>query len=470
MGTYKTYFDKNTTIIKNSEVNTGRNPVSELYFGEQTSRFLIYCSFSELLGKIQRKDIILDSNVKHYLKIKNTTNYDVTKVMSEDHNLTFQDNYHSSSFDLELKIMKEFWDEGSGYDFIQTQSNIYNRDFSKEPANWFNGTYNAPFLIKGGMLSNTAVGTQHFDQGNENVSIEITNIVNEILVSGVTSEVVVISGATGTTYSYQGFCLKYTDQYESLTFGDKRISAFGLFTKYTQTFFEPYIETVYDDYICDDRVNFHLNKTNKLFLYINVDGEMTNSDTLPTCKINGTFYTVTQKSRGIYYVSIFANSTIFDSYTEYRDIWAGIVINGVTRPSVSLKFFPKEDVDYYQTGSQILESVRYGISLSGIKNEEKLTQGEMRKVIVHVRKPYTVEQNDVIISKLYYRMYIKQGPNQVEVIPWSPVNQIYNTNSFTIDTVCLVPQIYYVDIKVQRNGEINLYDNELKFSIINKYE
>ena len=70
MGIYRTYFDKNNTIIKDSDVNTGRNQVSELYFGENISRLLFYCSFDELKNKVDGKEIILENNVKHYLKIK----------------------------------------------------------------------------------------------------------------------------------------------------------------------------------------------------------------------------------------------------------------------------------------------------------------------------------------------------------------------------------------------------------------
>jgi hypothetical protein len=119
-------------------------------------------------------------------------------------------------------------------------------------------------------------------------------------------------------------------------------------------------------------------------------------------------------------------------------------------------------------GSDIMEPTRYGVSLSGIKREEKIGQGEKRKVYVHLRKPYTVEQNDVL-SKIYYRLYIKQGTNQVEILDWQNIDKTYNSNSFTIDTTWLVPQVYYIDIKVDRNGEVNQYTEELKFSITNKF-
>jgi hypothetical protein len=51
----KTYFDKNNTIVSNSNVNTGLNPVTELFYGgnsgqEKYSRFLFH--FDEILKVI----------------------------------------------------------------------------------------------------------------------------------------------------------------------------------------------------------------------------------------------------------------------------------------------------------------------------------------------------------------------------------------------------------------------------------
>jgi hypothetical protein len=164
---------------------------------------------------------------------------------------------------------------------------------------------------------------------------------------------------------------------------------------------------------------------------------------------------------------VFADSDVFDSYVEYNDIWSGITVNGVSRPNIRLKFITKEENDYYQIGSDIMEPIKYGISLSGIMREEKINQGENRKVYVHLRKPYTVEQKDVV-THVYYKLYIKQGANKVEILDWQPVNRTYNSNSFNIDTTWLVPQIYFIDIKVERNGEINTYNEELKFIVPSK--
>jgi hypothetical protein len=481
MGVYRTYFDKNNTIVKDSLINTGRNQVSELYFGGKKSRFLFFCSFDEIKNKVNNKEIIIENGVKHYLKIKSTSNFDVSPFLSENNNLLFSDKYRSSSFDLELRPIEEFWDEGFGYDFeLNPLSLPQNRDFSEEPSNWFNKTYAEDFLIPGGVLGEQ-IAKQHFDLGNEDVYMDITDFVNNIITSGVTTGIteVCFTGTTtgsttcvtGITGNYFGFCLKYTDEYENIEFEDDKSFIYGLFTRHTQTFFEPFIETVYDDQIRDDREHFYLDKINRLYFYVNVDGKLQNLDKLPIFNIEGVVFVnqpiVKQQSKGVYYVEFFADSNTFDSFVEYKDIWSNIKINGINRPNVKLRFVTKNYQDYYQLGSSIADNQRYGVSLSGIKREEKIKQGEVKKVNVHVRKEFTVSENDVI-SNVFYNLYIKQGANVVQILDWQPINKS-NINFFTIDTTWLIPQVYFVDIKIEQNGEVIIYNEELKFSIINKF-
>jgi hypothetical protein len=466
MGIYRTYFDKNNTIIQNSYANTAKNPVSELFFGNGFSRFLLYCSFDEIKAKYDA-GVFQTGTTKHYLKIKNTSNFDVSQRLSVYNDIVFSDKYRAASFDLELKATKEPWDEGTGYDF---QYNILNSaqdtPYRLEPSNWYQSTTVDNFITSGITLSNQ-ITTQHFDNGDEDIVMEITDFVNELLVSGVTTGITSGITQTGMTYSYTGFCLKFTDAYEDFSYTDGNARAMGLFTKYTQTFFEPFIETVYDDKIVDDRVSFYPNKENRLYLYVNVDGQMTNLDSLPTCTISGTGYTATHQTSGTYYVTVPATGTTFLSYKKYNDIWSNIYINGTQRPNITLSFVPKESTDYYQIGSDVMEPTNYGISVSGIKHDEKVTQGEIRKVYVHLRKPYTVAEYDVL-TKVYYNLYIKQGQNKIDILDWQEVSRVYNSNTFTIDTTWMVPQIYYVDIKVERNGGVYIYNEEMRFEVPSK--
>lgn len=453
MGIYRTYFDKNNTIVYDSFLNTGRNPVSELYFGDALSRFLFFCDFSELKNKVDNKEITEDSNPRHYVKIKNTSNFEVLPYLSNDNRLQLGDNFRPTSFDLELKPVNEFWDEGMGYSFNRQTGDFFgNRSYSLEASNWFFRTQSELFSFSGAVEENsTVIATQHFDNGNEDVFLDVTDYVNDIIFSGATNE---------------GFCLKYTDEFENMGTINKRVYALGLFTRHTQTFFEPFIETVYDDLIVDDRTSFYQNKENNLYLYVNIDGELRNLDELPTCEIMGVSYTPKQKTKGVYYVTVYSDPLLFDDYTEYNDVWSNLIYNGNTLNDVTLRFICKPQNEYYGIGHDVTEPVNYGISISGINHQEKLDQGEKRKVFVNIREPYTVEQVNVL-TNVYYRLHVKQGRAIMPIIDWMPVNKVYNNNNFTIDTSWLIPQIYHIDIKVIRNGVINLYTDELKFEVVN---
>ena len=55
----------------------------------------------------------------------------------------------------------------------------------------------------------------------------------------------------------------------------------GFFTRHTQTYYEPFVETSYNNPIRDDRKNFYRGKVNRLYLYTNLGGEPTNLDSKP---------------------------------------------------------------------------------------------------------------------------------------------------------------------------------------------
>ena len=459
MGIYRTYFDKNNTIVRGSLVNTAKNPVSELYCGANVSRFLFYVDFTNLQNMVSDKTINLDSNVRHILKINNVSDFDTLYYLNNDNNLQIGDDLRAASVDIEIRPLTQYWDEGNGYDFIPDLL-LGDNSYELMASNWYSATINTPFLTSGATFTNTILGSQHLDNGNENIEIDITNFVNQILTTGVT-----VNTYTGTSHNYQGFCLKYSDATENALTGSTR--TLGLYTKYTPNFFEPFIETIYDDLIYDDRVNFYPNKDNNLFLYVNINNNLTNLDTLPTCTFSGTTQTVYQKSKGVYYITIPANiSANLDTYVQYTDIWSGLVINGNSLPNVSLKFIPLDNSTYFNIGSQTVEPVKYGISLSGIKFGETLPQNNLRRVNVLLRRPYTLNDYD-FIDGLYYRMYVKQGNNIVDVVDWQQVSKSYNNHYFNIDTSWMIPQTYYIDIKTVVGGEINIYNEELKFTINN---
>ena len=99
-------------------------------------------------------------------------------------------------------------------------------------------------------------GEQFFEKGNENVCLDITDYVNGLISSGITSVNLGLAYSPGLESAPQ----------ESLCYT-------GFFTRDTQTVYEPFMETTYDDLIQDDRCEFHLDKSNRLYLYVNMREE-----------------------------------------------------------------------------------------------------------------------------------------------------------------------------------------------------
>ena len=60
MSIHRSYFSKNDTILYDNYVNTGRNPVTQLYFGSSPtsfaplsfSRFIFHLDLTELIAKV----------------------------------------------------------------------------------------------------------------------------------------------------------------------------------------------------------------------------------------------------------------------------------------------------------------------------------------------------------------------------------------------------------------------------------
>lgn len=453
MSIIRTYFDKNNTIISDlgASVNTGRNPVSEIFYGVNKSRFLFYVDLEEIRQKISSKSIDIPSITRHTLKMKNTSNFDVLPFRDYRGQIQFSNKQHSTSFDLELLPVSEYWDEGIGYDFQLVSSNTDESAFLLGASNWTNRTNENTWVNEGSVQTGaTMITTQHFDKGNEDLELDITDYVNTIL-----------TGATG----YAGFCLKYTDYFENVALAENKYV--GFFTRHTHTFFEPFIETEYNDLVKDDRKNFILDQSCNLVLYVFKQGNLFNLDQLPVCSIGAANFTVTHISTGIYSADVLLSSGTYHDFVMYHDIWSSIYINSVRQPNVTMDITPQPSSQQYQIGATSFETIPYGISVSGIKRDENITQGENRKILVHLRKPYTVSEVTVV-DNIYYRLYVKQGINQVVVIDWTEINRSFDSNYFFIDTSWMVPQQYFIDIKLNIREETRLFNEELKFSIISQ--
>ena len=456
----RTYFSKNNTIISSQSVNTGLNPVTELFYGgaaglEKYSRFLFHFDETRLKDLYTGGTYTDITKLKHTLRLTNTASFDTGLL-----NGSMAAKKRASSFDLITFKVNQNWDNGVGYDYEIPILISGDDAYSNTASNWFNAQTGIAWENGTGVYSGSptsiTVSTQHFDKGNENIEMDITDYVNGIL--------------TGNT-NY-GLGIAYARGFEQMTNGT--LQYVGFFTNNTQTFYEPYIETIYNNHITDDRNYFVLDKPNKLYLYVNVNGNPINLDTIPSVNVNNGYaiYTPSQVnhiSKGVYSIDLIVNSIDGIPDTIWEDTWTGIMLNGVSRPDITLDFVLKDSMNYYNLGSDDMLPKKVAVTIGGLQNKEKIKRGDIRKVIVSARIPFTVEQTQYI-DNLKYRLYVSEGSAELTVIDFQPVEMANNYYYFLLDTSSLIPTTYYIDVLATSNLEVTTLKNVVQFDIVNQVD
>ena len=128
---YRTYIDKNNTIIFGTQINTGRNPIAQLYYGGKESqpdysRHLLYFDVSDLQEKYNNGELGNLTGVTHTLRMTNTSFFDRDLQAQK----LLDGKQRTSSFDLVLFRINQFWDEGCGYDYQQISFVGYGGDIT----------------------------------------------------------------------------------------------------------------------------------------------------------------------------------------------------------------------------------------------------------------------------------------------------------------------------------------------------
>lgn len=485
MSIHKSYFSRNNTLIYNSFTNTGRNPVTELFFGTTAisqfpigySRFIFDLDLEELQSKISSGIISSNcSTIKHTLRMINTSNFDKELLNTT----TSQGRLRATSFDLILlrippinfdQSLPQIWDEGVGYDFadLQYQYEISDRNYSTRPSNWYetttigvweeDGIYNNRNLSNVPFSALTIVDEQHFEFGDENIEFDMTNEINGVL--------------NGTISGVTGWVIAFKPQVELLS-GLTDTYEVQFFTRHTQTFYEPYLETSYDDLIQDDRNLFTLGKVNKLYLYLFDDGNPINLDTLPNVEIldnSGTpipgltNLTTCQKTQGVYEVTI-PPLIGYKTPCTFSDRWFNLSLNTLPLNPILNDFTLQPMKNSIQIGTNSQDPKIYGFDYYGIKQDEKIFNTDIRKVGVIIKQAYSTNRLLPKVSA-YYRVYVREGQTEVQVQDWTQINRTPNEYYFIFDTRDKIPNEYFIDIKVESSGEINTYKREIKFQIVN---
>lgn len=456
MSYFRSYFEKNNTILKNSQVNTAKNPTTEIFYGSGFSKFIFKVDFSELKNKVDSGEYVINDDTTHTLHLTNTIFGDETFLGAK----RGSGRQRTNSFDLIIFKVSEFWDEGLGFDYEDGGYDFTtgNETFDERPSNWFNRTTLDSWTSEGVYANDpTILNTIHFDNGNEDINVDVTEYVNGIILSGNTNH---------------GMGIAFAVLYQDITPEIDQSVAF--FTKYTQTFFEPYVETFFNDKLTDNRHNFVEKMTQNLYLYVTKGTNFYDLDELPTVDIldsNNTSIvglsdlTTTKIRKGVYMVTFGLDGVICDGKRFFFDSWKGLVLDGVEISNVKQKFVPKPYTSLYTLGENQTELERYVIQFSGIKQNEKIIKGEKRKVVVKFRS-INVSKTE-LFTDVFFRMFIKEGRTNVIVHDWTQLD-VTNENSFTLNTENYIPREYFIELKGKTHTEEIFYDDYIKFEIISE--
>jgi len=459
MSYHRSYFEKNNTIIRygstGSNVNTAKNPNTEIFYGSGFSKFIFKLDLTELQEKISSGKQVLNDNTRHNLRLTNTIFGDEDLLGS----LRGTGRQRAVAFNLVLFRIPEEWDEGVGYDYEEvydyTEGNL---TFDVRPSNWNERTSLSGWTQAGIYATNgDTITTIHFDNGDENIDVDITDYINGIILSGHTN---------------YGLGLAFDYGYEQISSEiDQSVS---FFTKYTQTFWEPHLETVFDDTIDDNRDNFTIDMERNLYLYVDYMGNRYDLDNTPTVDVldynkepipSLTGLTTTKIRRGVYKVTFGLTGYLCDGKRFYYDKWCDVNIQANPLECITQKFIPKPFDAFFSIGENETDASDYVIQFTGIKNNEKIKRGTTRKIVTTFRS--ISQQKGVLLDEVYYRIYVKEGRTQVNVFEWTEMDRT-NENSFILDTSYMIPREYNVEIKARINSEDVIYKDEIKFEIVSE--
>ena len=473
----RTYINKICTIVKDSPLNSGINPVAELHYGDGLySRMLLQFDVDGIKKNIEDKTFANKEKLHHYLHLTNAGSIDFTELhCGRPSDISNGMVKRATSFDLIFFLVPMEWDGGKGFDMVRDKFTVKD-DYlkfhnqlpnlvSEDGCNWFKPR-NGYKWNEEGVYSNETLSVeydnfastngskiifcrQHFDIGNENIHIDITDLVNKYINEEIPNY--------GIGIAFTPLLEETRDEYE-------RYCSF--FTHKTNSFFEPYVESVYEDYISDDRGTFTINKNNRLFLYCNIGNLTRNLDEIPRCMIDGREYDVKQFGKGIYYVEVFGDKSFFKARTMHYDTWFNLKYDGVDFDDVEMEFVVYPQQSFFNFGNSIKETTHLSSTLYGIKQDERINRGDIRKVGVIARKNYT-SNKAVLSDEMYYRVYVMDGEREIDVIKWENVNRTVTENFFSIDTSMLIPQRYHIDIKYKYNMEEITEKKALSFIIVN---
>jgi len=376
--------------------------------------------------------ITLNSDIEYNSLSSSLTWNTLSKVFTVPSSFT-----GNTSYTLSVKI--------SGTTGLSNNYNFFFDNFN------FSNIVQTSFTFTTAATNLSIITTQRFEIGNEDIEVDITEYVNRILFSGQTNN---------------GICISYLGNTEILTSITKNVTTF--FSKYTQTFFEPFLETTYNDRVNDELCCMNFDVSNDFFFVsqslisslnkfeiIDSNGDIIHTTTTGFTQLNNYNY------KYIYTI----DSEIYEDIEIFTYKWY-YTQNGKNK--VLEKEFNISKIDL-NDGSSLTYGTDVFINLLGIKQNEIITKKiGSKRLIFRAKRLIETRILKNIIGDIEFRIYVNQGKNQIDVIPFTKASKVNDEYFAEIDFSWFISHDYTIEIRgLDKNGVQYPNSNYVKFRITN---
>jgi hypothetical protein len=356
---------------------------------------------------------------------------------------------NAESVDVEVLAVSGSWDEGRGADV----ENLYDKGF----CNWEKRSSSNYWSSRGGDHYTTPRVVQHFDDGLEDIDVDVTSFF-DVWASGTAND---------------GLLVKLTASVESdSVYDDSFLSFYSRHSRYPDR--RPYVSVVWDDTVRDDRSRMRWNRTGSLYLYNIEDGRLTNLvGNPPIVRIadaSGTLMTVTASYAGMVgvYSASFALPTGSYSGSVFYDLWG----------SGSFSYMTGSFRLVSPGGQQAIPSRRYVCRVKNIRTE--YDPDEVVRFDVLFRRegfrPSVVQTASLnltgeVIERCFYA--VENDATRQRVVPFGTGSVEYtrlsydmNGNYFYFPMANLHSgNVYRLLFLVEKDGQRQVIDESIKFRV-----
>jgi hypothetical protein len=103
--------------------------------------------------------------------------------------------------------------------------------------------------------------------------------------------------------------------------------------------------------------------------------------------------------------------------------------------------------------------------LYGINDNENIKIGDIREVFVDFIEEYSYGKKKTP-NNSEFRLYVKENNREIDIFPYQQIDRKADSHSFILNTNDLIPNTYYIDIRIKNGRTSNVFENVVNFSIV----